>query len=119
MELFKKSFTLYVESGMRQKTEADIQVIITDIWKNERGNFKEKFSNFIIEHYLCKFLCFYLHSTYLVTTFIHINTAHPGESDIGDQLELEVSELEQQHEKKLSPLKKLMLKIRSGLGQRV
>ena len=57
MESFKKSFTLYVESGMREKTEADIQV--TDIWKNEwQGNFKEMFCTFIIEHYLCKFHCF-------------------------------------------------------------
>ena len=57
MELFKNSFTLYVESGMREKTEADIRV--TDIWKNEwQGNFKEMFSMFIIEHYLCKFHCF-------------------------------------------------------------
>ena len=57
MELFKNSFTLYVESGMREKTEADIRV--TDIWKNEwQGNIKEMFCMFIIKHYLCKFHCF-------------------------------------------------------------
>ena len=57
VESFKKSFTLYVESGMREKTEADIQV--TDIWKNEwQGNFKANFCMFIIERYLCKFHCF-------------------------------------------------------------
>ena len=53
MELFKRSFKFYVESGMRKKTEADI-----DILKNEHGghlvtkDFKAKFFNFIIEHYL-------------------------------------------------------------------
>ena len=61
MELFEKSFTLYVESGMRKKTEADI-----DILRNKQGiflvtkDFKTEFCKFIVEHYLCKFHCFYL-----------------------------------------------------------
>ena len=66
MELFKKSFTLYVESGMRKKIEAEI-----DILENQGGHLvtrelKAKFYKIIIEHYLCKFHCFYLHSTLLI-----------------------------------------------------
>ena len=60
VKLFKKSFTLYEESGMRKKTEAEV-----DILQNEQGgspDFKEKFCNFITEHYLRKIQnCFYLH----------------------------------------------------------
>ena len=63
VELFKKSFTFYVESGMKKKLEAAV-----DILRNEQGgwrtkDFKEKFYKIIIEHYLCKFLCFYFYST--------------------------------------------------------
>ena len=56
VELFKKSFTLYVESGMREMTERDI-----DIFRNERGEFSvtkdfhAKFYKFIVDHYLRKF----------------------------------------------------------------
>ena len=69
VELFKKSFTLYVESGMRKKTEAEI-----DELRYEQGrhpvteDFKAKFHNFIIDHYLHK-IYFYFHSTYLTTIF--------------------------------------------------
>ena len=69
VELFKKSFTLYVESGMRKKTEAGI-----DVLRNEQGtgqvteDFKAKFHNFIIEHYLRK-IYFYFYSTHLTTFF--------------------------------------------------
>ena len=70
VESFKKSFTLYVDSGMRKKVEADI-----DMLKNEQGggpvtkDFRAKVYNFVIEHYLCKIHCFYLHSTHLTTFF--------------------------------------------------
>jgi hypothetical protein len=72
VELFKKYFTSYVESGMREVVERDI-----DILRNEQGasgflvteDFKAKFYKFIVDHYLCKFnfICFYLHSTHLTT----------------------------------------------------
>ena len=70
VELFRKSFTLYVESGMKKKMEADI----FDMLRNQGGHqvtheFKEKFYKIIIEHYLCKFHCFYLYSTHLNTFF--------------------------------------------------
>ena len=59
VELFKKSFISYVESGMREKVEIDIEIL-----RNEQGefsvtkDFKEKFYEFIVDHYLCKFHCF-------------------------------------------------------------
>jgi hypothetical protein len=67
---FKRSFKLYVESGMRKKMEADI-----DILRDEQGeylvtkDFKANFYMFITEHYLRKIHWFYLHSTHLTTFF--------------------------------------------------
>ena len=63
--MFKKSFTLYVESGMREKAEADIQV--TDIWTrrdeqqlgHQQGT--EEFYKFIIEHHQEKPKWYFLH----------------------------------------------------------
>ena len=74
VELFKKSFTLYVKSGMRETVEIDI-----DTLRNKWGNFfvnedfKSRFYKFIVDHYLRKFLCFYLHSTHLliITVFAY------------------------------------------------
>ena len=68
-KLFKKSFRLYVESGTKKKLEADI-----DMLRNQGGHlvtkeFRENFFKTVIEHYLCKFYCFYLHSTHLTTFF--------------------------------------------------
>jgi hypothetical protein len=66
VELFKKSFTSYVESGMKEMVEIDIEML-----RNEHGeflvtkDFKAKFYKFIVDHYLCKFHCFYLRSTHL------------------------------------------------------
>ena len=58
VELFEKSFTLYVESGMRDKTERDI----IDILRNKQGEllvrdkgFKTMFYKFIVDHHLRKF----------------------------------------------------------------
>ena len=72
VEFFKESFTLYVESGTRMKTETDI-----DIWRNqlEGGSLasnesKAKFYEIITENYLCKFHCFHLDSTLLTTFFV-------------------------------------------------
>ena len=74
VELFKKSFTLYVESGMKEMTERDLGVL-----RNEQGEFpvryrfqedlEEKLHKVISDHYLRirKFHCFYLHSTHLIT----------------------------------------------------
>ena len=60
MGWFKKSFTLYVESGMREMVEVDI-----DILRNEEGeflvtedDFKAEFFHFITDHYLRKFHLF-------------------------------------------------------------
>jgi hypothetical protein len=54
--LFKKSFTSFVESGLKEKVEIDI-----DILRNEEGEFLvtedfiAKFYKFIVDHYLRKF----------------------------------------------------------------
>ena len=68
VKLFEKSFKLYVESGRREMTERDIETL-----RNEQGeisaqakDFKGKFYEFIVDHYLRKFHCFYLHSTHLI-----------------------------------------------------
>ena len=73
MELFKKSFKLYVESGMRKKVEAVINTLI-----NEQGgcleteDFKAKIYMVISEHYLRKIHCFYLHLVTHLTTITEI-----------------------------------------------
>ena len=70
---FKKSFKLYVESGMREMTERDLGVL-----RNEQGkfsawaeNFNAKFHQFIFDHYLRKFYSFYLYLTHLITIFAY------------------------------------------------
>ena len=55
VELFKISFTLYVESGMREKTERDLEIL-----RNEQNPSRDEFYKFIVNHYLRKFHCFYL-----------------------------------------------------------
>ena len=65
VKLFKKSFTLYVESGMREMVETDIDSILRT--NSEQGeflvtkDFEAKFYKFIVDHYLRKFHCSYLH----------------------------------------------------------
>ena len=60
VELFKKSFRSYVENGMSQLVETDIEIL-----RNKQGgflvtkDFKAKFYKFIVDHYLCKFHCFH------------------------------------------------------------
>ena len=74
VKLFKKSFRFYVESGMREMMERDIEIL-----RNEQGgifahgdkDFNAKFYKFIVDHYLCKFHCFYLHWTHLITVFTY------------------------------------------------
>ena len=59
VKLFKKSFISYIENGMRQSVEIDI-----DILRNEQGgfsvtkDFKAKFYKFIVDHHLRKFIVF-------------------------------------------------------------
>ena len=58
VELFKKSFALYVESGIKKKTEAGLDILFRKglegiHWVSE--DFNEKFYKFIIEQYLCEF----------------------------------------------------------------
>ena len=79
VKVFKKSFTLYVESGRREMTERDFEIL-----KNEQGQFLTrdsrpgdsgsdyyaKFYKFIVDHYLRKFHCFYLHSTHLIISTV-------------------------------------------------
>ena len=92
---------------MREKTETGIDIF--EIQKDGSlvtKDFKECFCKFIIKHYLRKFHWSYLHLTHL-TSFIHLNTAHPWESAIGD----EAFELEQKNEKKITWVQKLKLKI--------
>ena len=74
VESFQRSFTLYVESGMKEIVEMEI-----DILRNEQGkflvtadNFHANFCNFVVGHYLCKFHSFYLHSTHLSTFSAYI-----------------------------------------------
>ena len=71
VELFKKSFALYVESGMGMKVEANIVIL-----RNQGGHlatkeFKVNFHKIIIEHYLRKFhsSCFFLCLTHLTPFF--------------------------------------------------
>ena len=73
VELFKKSLTFYVESGLREITERDI-----DILRNKQGgfsvtkDFNAKFYQFIVDHYLRKFHYFYyLHSAHLIIDFAY------------------------------------------------
>ena len=72
VELFKKSFTLYDESGMKKMVEMDIEKL-----RNEEGNFlvtedfNENFYKFIVDHYLCKFHSHW-HLTHLTTVFAYI-----------------------------------------------
>ena len=69
VKLFKKSFTLYVESGTRKKVEADIDLLSHQSGGLVTNEFKEKFYQIIIEHYLRKFHGFHLQSTYLTHFF--------------------------------------------------
>ena len=74
VELFKKSFTLYVESGMREMTERDLEIL-----RNEQNPSRDEFYKFIVNHYLRKFHCFYLNFTSNHCLRL-LNIARPGES---------------------------------------
>jgi hypothetical protein len=73
VELFKKSFKLYVESGTREKVEVAINTILINDWLGrpvtDSGweDLEAKIYLIISEHYLCKIHCFYLQLTHLIT----------------------------------------------------
>ena len=127
VELFKKSFTLYVKSGMRETVEIDI-----DTLRNKWGNFfvnedfKSRFYKFIVDHYLRKFHCFYLLDTSTDRCLHLLNTAQPGEfqthggefgaseeqgSGEGSHGGGQAIELERKNKEKFPWLQKLMLKF--------
>ena len=56
VKLFEKSFTLYAESGTREKVEADIENL-GSYWDSKATDeeYKDKFTKIIMEHYLRKF----------------------------------------------------------------
>ena len=77
MESFKKSFTLYVDSGMRKKAEAEIEKLRGENKDKDLASedFKASFRKLIIEHYLRKIHCFYIHNT--SNHFLCLNSARP------------------------------------------
>ena len=113
VEQFKKSFTLYVESGMRDMTERDIEIL-----RNEQNydltQSHGEFYKFIVNHYLRKFHCLYLHLTSNHCLRL-LNTARPGEfqaradSD-GESACGEFQASASDSEKMFTWLRKLMLK---------
>ena len=130
VELFKKSFTSYVENGMSQLVETDIEIL-----RNEEGvflvtkDFKAKFYKFIVDHYLRKFQLI----PFSLDTSNHclcLNTARPGESRAPESEESDSGELwtitrgdraleleRRKKEKKFTTwLRKLMPKFRRRQG---
>ena len=84
VESFKKSFTLYVESGMKKMVEIDIKTLGNVQGENFLNwDFMEKFQKFIVERYLRKFHCFYLHSTHLTTFFTQIQPTVGNTGQVG------------------------------------
>ena len=68
VELFKKSFALFVKSGMKKKMEADIEILRSELvveggYPVVTEDFKAKFHRIVTAQYLRKFHrdCFYLH----------------------------------------------------------
>ena len=55
VKLFEKSFTLYAESGTREKVEAHIENLGSYWDSKATEEYKEKFFKIIMEHYLRKF----------------------------------------------------------------
>ena len=123
VELFKRSFQLYVESGTRKKIE---EAIDSDLLRNEgkhrlvtnSKDFKEKFYMLITEHLLRKFHCFFVVLD-TANHFLCLHTAHPGdpEADQAQAQALELKQLEEaprpEKEKKCNLLQRLKLKINS------
>ena len=69
---FKESFTLYIDSGMRMKAEAEANILRDEQGGHEHlgtDEFQARFCKLIIDHYLRKIHCFYIHSADLTTFF--------------------------------------------------
>ena len=66
VELFKKSFTLYVESGMRKEMEADIVILQNQSGYPVIDKFKTKFCKIINEHFLVSFPLFLFCTWYII-----------------------------------------------------
>ena len=96
---------------------------------NEQGGFlvteefNAKFYKFIVDHYLRKFHCFYLHSKHHDLSTYLLYTAIPGQSrdraseeQLSEQASQEpqamASGLEQKNEKKFTWLRSLMRRLR-------
>ena len=89
LKKFKKSFRLYVDSGMKEKTERGIEVLrneqgeFSPHWQPEARNLEEKFYKFISAHYLRKFHRF----LFVFDTSNHylrlLNAAHPESQGSG------------------------------------
>ena len=74
VKLFKKSFTLYVKSGTREKVEADIEKLGYPgrYWEaTELEEYKGNFFKIIIEHNLCRFQ-FLLFAINTSNHFLHL-----------------------------------------------
>ena len=72
VESFKQSFKLYVDSGMKKKVEAEIDILRNEQSESELPlieDFRARFHKLIIDHYLRKIHCFYIHLTHLTTSF--------------------------------------------------
>ena len=125
MKLFKKSFALYVESGIKKKTEAGLDILRKEL-KGARGHsvtvskdFKEKFYMFIMEQYLREFHCFYIFFALDLTMIFCPNTAHPEDHHDQAYEWEQTNGTVQENKKKFTWLQNSLLKIRRGLGQRV
>ena len=104
VELFKKSFTLYVESGMREMTERDLEIL-----KNEQDPSRDEFNKFIVNHYLRKF-----HSSRF---YLHLSSNHclrllNTSRDDGESANRESQGSDSDPKKKFTWLRKLLLKFR-------
>ena len=69
VESFKQSFTLYVDSGMRKKVEAEIYTLMIEWSESELPLTRARFRKLIVDHYLRKIHCFYILFTHLTTSF--------------------------------------------------
>jgi len=108
VESFRKSFTLYVESGMSRMVEIDI-----DMLRREQGvteDFKAKFYKFIVDHYLPQ------PGESQSRASEESAGGELGASDSGPGGQVVEPELEQKNKKKFTWLQKLKLKFHRDKG---
>ena len=67
VEMFKKSFALYVESGTMEKVVAAIDLLRCEPGGHQmtRDDFKNKLFKIVTDYFLRKFHCFYMRFTHL------------------------------------------------------